>query len=221
MTNKTIIIIRGQVHEDYFKFKERILNWANQTLVEVPKLKVALTAERPPNRSVIPFNQNRLAAVSIYSSDINPSDIMDIPGYAGFYQVSEALPVQYHKDWEDHLPTPGVCLLTIFRKKPRLDREMFLRKWHQGHTPLSLQIHPLWNYNRNVVESFAEGSEPFDGIVEEQFKFREDLLNPIKFFGGNPLLVPFRMLQVYFDVRSFLDYKSIQTFWAEEVYVRS
>jgi len=221
MSNKTILLIRGHNGEDYSKFKSRILDCVEQAIGDRPRLKITLTAENPPKGTIIPFSRKRIAAISIASSKLNYEQFTDLPGFTGSYQVKEALPIQYLKDWEDLEPTPGVCLLTIFRKKPGQDRVTFLTKWHQGHTPLSLRIHPLWNYNRNVVESFTHGSEPFDGIVEEQFKSPSDLLNPIKFFGGNPLMVPIRMLEVYFDVRSFIDYQSIETFWAQEIHLRS
>jgi hypothetical protein len=98
---------------------------------------------------------------------------------------------------------------------------MFIHRWHNGHTPLSLKIHPLWNYNRNVVlEKLTNDSKEWDGIVEEHFKIKSDLLNPLKFFG-NPIIMVYNMLRVYFDTKSFLDYKTIEPYFATEIWIKS
>ena len=47
-----------------------------------------------------------------------------------------------------------------------------------------------------------------------------DLLNPFRFFG-NPLVIIPRMIAVYRDTKSFLDYRGIETYFAREVVVRS
>ena len=50
---------------------------------------------------------------------------------------------------------------------------------------LALEVHPLWNYVRNVVVApVLSGSPPLCGIVEEQFRTRGELLDPVRFFGG-------------------------------------
>ncbi len=90
-----------------------------------------------------------------------------------------------------------------------------------GHTPLSLRLHPLWNYNRNVVNSTLTGnSKWYDGIVEEQFKKPSDLLNPLIFFGP-PLKVPLHMYQVLKDTRSFIDMRKIETYLTTEFHFKS
>jgi len=142
-------------------------------------------------------------------------------GFRGGYMVEEAVPVVYKKEWEDGNPTPGACLLTLFHKKPGLDQETFIRRWHQGHTPLSLRLHPLWNYNRNVVTGVLTGDSPwYDGIVEEQFQKSSDLLNPLVFFGP-PLKVLLHMYQVLMDTRSFIDMKRIETYLTTEFHFKS
>ena len=45
---------------------------------------------------------------------------------AGSYSVEEALPVAYLKTWENAVITPGVCLLTLFRRRPGLSHAAFL-----------------------------------------------------------------------------------------------
>lgn len=180
------------------------------------------TLEIPPTFSVIPFKKTKISAISLYcDAELDVSEITTSPGFAGGYEVDEALPVDYVKNWPDFELTPGVCLLTLFNKKRNIDHDTFLNRWHNGHTPLSLKIHPLWSYNRNVVRKLkTEDSENWDGIVDEHFRTKSDLLNPFKFFG-NPLVIIPRMLKVYSDVNSFLDYKTIETYYARETWIKS
>ena len=51
----------------------------------------------------------------------NRNILIDKPGFSGAYEVEEALPVAYNKDWEDGETTPGICLLTLFRQKKGID----------------------------------------------------------------------------------------------------
>ena len=135
--------------------------------------------------------------------------------------MTEALPVAYIKDWPDGEQTLGVCLLTLFSKKKNINYDTFIDRWHNSHTPLSLRYHPLWNYVRNVVdERLTPDAAIFDGIVEEQVRKTSDLLNPFKFFG-HPLVILPRMLAVYVDTKSFIDYPSMETFLASEHIIKS
>jgi hypothetical protein len=179
-------------------------------------------AKAPPVVSIIPFSKKLMTAVSIYKADIYPaSNLIDADEFYGGYRVTEALPVAYIKDWSDGTPTPGACLLTLFSKKQPIDYNTFIDRWHNNHTPLSLRYHPLWNYNRNIAtEKLTKDSTPFDGIVEEQVRKLSDLLNPFKFFG-NPLVIIPRMLHVYADTKSFIDYPTMETYFATEYVVVS
>lgn len=139
----------------------------------------------------------------------------DIPSLLGTYVVEQALPVAYTRNWPAMTKTPGVCLLTLFRKKRSLDHEEFIRRWHNGHTPLSLEIHPLWHYVRNVV--IQSDGKRYDGIVEEHCRNRNSMLNPAKFFGGPLKMLP-NMIRVYLDVNGFLEYGSIEPYLVSEYY---
>jgi hypothetical protein len=185
-------------------------------------LKVSLTTRRPPGISIIPFKKDKIAVFSLRGRKQDASGLLSgIQGFAGAYLVEEAVPVAYEKTWEDGNPTPGECLLTLFQKKRDLDYEVFIRRWHEGHTPLSLKLHPLWNYVRNVVKNKSgEQGTWYDGIVEEQFRKSSQLLNPWIFFGP-PLKVPVHMYQVYADTRSFIDMKRIETYLATEIHFLS
>ena len=221
---KRMCLIRGIKDETHDQFRERILELLKRTAgdASITDLRVVLTVESPPKVSVIPFRKQKIASISVKSPGMPGIEpLIQEPGFAGVYDVDEAIPVGYEKTWNDMEPTPGVNLLTLFRKKKSIDQKTFLKRWHQGHTPLSLKIHPLWNYNRNVVTGiFREGSEPWDVIVEEHFTTAADLLNPARFFG-DPWTMFYRMLEVYRDTRSFLDYPTIQTFLAIEYHIRT
>ena len=221
---KEICLIKGLANETYPEFTNRIIALTKSFAKEknTSEVKVSLTDKPPPKVSVIPFKKDKIAAVSIlHSGESFNSKTIEEKGFSGSYWVEEALPVFYKKTWEDLQATPGVCLLTLFRQKPGIDYETFLHRWHNSHTPLSLKLHPLWNYNRNVVkEDFSGNISHWDGIVEEQFRTSADLLNPIKFFG-NPLVMLYHMWQVYWDTKSFLDYKTIEPYFATEIHIKS
>lgn len=221
---KEIHIVKGLANEGYKHFRERIFVLADALISrDHPEtLRLTLTVQPPPRLKVIPFSRGKVAALSLTGGAGDAVEsLVAAEGYAGGYTVEEAIPVAYEKTWEDRSPTPGICMLTLFRRKPGIDRNTFLRRWHHGHTPLSLKLHPLWNYNRNVVlEPIASGAEPHEGIVEEQFRMEADLLNPFRFFGPPGRVLP-HMLQVYRDTRSFIDMKTIEIYLTTEVHYKS
>jgi len=221
---KEIYIFRGLSKENHNSFKIRVFKVAEVLMDHsAPKtLKVALTTKRPPLISIIPFKKEKIAVFSLRGSEKACSELLsEIPGFWGGYLVEEAVPVVYEKTWEDRHATPGVCLLTLFHSKPKLDYDLFIKRWHGGHTPLSLKLHPLWNYNRNVVRKMVSGDGSwYDGIVEEQFREASQLLNPLIFFGP-PLKTPRHMAMVYADTKSFIDMKRIETYLATEVHIKS
>ena len=220
---KDIYLIRGAKSESYEDFKDRIFKKLHSLSNLFDKISLTITEKKPPLISIIPFKKSKIAAISVVHSSKQDMDhsLLELEGFAGAYGVEEALPVAYEKTWADGQVTPGVCMLTLFRKKKKIDYETFINRWHNGHTPLSLKIHPLWHYNRNVVRhSLFPDSEKFDGVVEEHCKTRSELFNPFKFFGNPLILIP-RMLQVYFDVNSFLDYPSIEPYLVSEYHFKS
>ncbi len=221
---KQIYLIRAGEKETYSDFGKRIENCIAGIIKneDIFRLSYTITLESPPAISVIPFKKEKIAAVSIWHNGSGfIASVLDQQGFSGVYTVTEALPVSYEKDWPDEMKTPGICLLTLFRKKQGIDRSVFLDRWFNGHTPLSLKIHPLWHYNRNVVERFMpENADPWEGIVEEHMRSRSELLNPFKFFG-NPLVIIPRMIKVYSDTRSFIDYDTIEPYLVSEFIVKS
>lgn len=222
---KQIYLVRGKEGESYPGFKGRILSLLDNVVQKADpyKLRVTLTEEAPPRISVIPFRKRKIAAISIFKDDNEPLGfLLKEDGIEGGYVVKQALPVTYEKTWKNGDPTPGVCLLTLFSRKKGLDYQAFINRWHNSHTPMSLRIHPLWHYDRNVVEHhLSEHSYGWDGIVEEHFRTRKELLNPVRFFGNNIFKMAYHMWEVYQDTRSFLDYKTIEPYFVREYHVKS
>jgi hypothetical protein len=222
--NKEIYLVRGTDQESYQGFYNRIFNMASALVKELnpEALKFTITVTAPPGITVIPFRRSKIACISIFKSNPVPVEALrKAEGFYGAYRVTEALPVSYQRSWNDGEPTPGACLLTLFSQKKSIDYNTFINRWHNGHTPLSLRIHPLWNYVRNVVnETIFEDSARFDGIVEEQVRKSADLLNPFRFFG-NPLIIIPRMLMVYSDTKSFIDYGGMETYLVAEYHIKS
>lgn len=221
---KIMYLIRGTKQESYSGFKVRILSLAYDIVLHQhpEKLKVVLTENKPPAISIIPFKKKKLASISVvFQGEIDTVEIDTVEGFAGSFEVTEALPVAYVKNWEDGKASPGICLLTLFNKKKSIDYKTFIDRWHNSHTPLSLKLHPLWNYNRNVVDEMGENnSESWGGIVEEHCKTKAELLNPFKFFGTPYHIIP-NMIAVYRDTKSFLDYGSIEPYLAMEYHIKS
>ncbi len=216
---KEIFILKGKPSEGYKEFKWRMFELMDRLrdTCDPEMLKICLTENKPPLFSVIPFKRQKAASLSISTAGNSHHELIaNTGGYAERYRVVEVLPVKYEKHWPDKTVTPGVCLLTLFHRKPSIDHKIFLNRWFNGHTPLSLRLHPLWHYSRNeVVEKPADNPNAYDGIVDEHFRKASDLLNPMVFFGP-PLKAPFHMLQVLKDTRGFIDMKRIETYLAAE-----
>ena len=189
------------------------------------KLQLTVTEAPPPKLTLFPFKSQPIAIFNVYDEGDDPSRFSDaLRGSArsvSGYEVEEAYPVAYERAWRDGEPTPSPILLTMLRKKAGVATDEFIRRWHDGHTPLSLEVHPLWYYQRNVIRMpVIEGSEPSDGIVLEACRTRGDLLNPTRFFGGGLKMLP-NMLRVAKDINGFLDMKKTETFYATEYQLRS
>jgi len=221
---KEIYLFRGTPGESYADFSQWIKNLA-QTMAEnrsFRNVRLVYTAEAPPALSVIPFRKQKAATLSLIKEVDHPEAfLVSQPGFSGGYRVTEAIPIGNTKTWNDGEQTPGACLLTLFNRRKGLDYATFIDRWHNSHTPLSLKIHPLWNYNRNVVDStVTKTSEHWEGIVEEQMYTDASLLNPFRFFGKPMQILP-NMIAVYRDTKSFIDYNGIETYLAREIIVKS
>ncbi len=220
---KQIYLVRGKKEESYNLFKERIDSIVKPMAQDnhILNLSYTITEKSPPKVSIIPFKKKKIASITVKKNDEKAIEVItQLQGFEGAYSVTEALPVAYEKTWAEGEKTPGDCLLTLFKQKKNIDYKTFLDRWHNSHTPMSLKYHPLWHYNRNVVdELLTDYSVRWDGIVEEHMRTRSELMNPFKFFGG-PLVILQRMLHVYTDTKSFLDYKTVEPYLVVEYHLK-
>lgn len=219
-------VLRGN-GEDHRAWAERMRNDVAERLLALgpDKLQLTVTEAPPPKPSFFPFKTEPVAIFNVYARDDAPARFSEaLRGVAksvSGYEVEESYPVSYAKAWPDGEPTPSPILLTMLHKKPGIAEDEYVRRWHGGHTPLSLEVHPLWYYQRNLIRKpVTEGAEPSDGIVLEACPTRADLLNPARFFGGALKMVP-NMLRVANDIKGFLDMRKTETFYATEYHLRS
>jgi hypothetical protein len=219
-------VLRGN-GESHQAWANRMRNEVSQRLLglEPSRLQLTVTEAPPPKLSLFPFKSQPIAIFNVYDDTNDPSRfseaLQNAASSVSGYEVEEAYPVPYDKAWSDGEPTPSPILLTMLRKKTGISDGEFIERWHDGHTPLSLVVHPLWYYQRNVIRGpVTEGAEPSDGIVLEACRTRNDLLNPTRFFGGALKMVP-NMVRVANDIKGFLDMKKTETFYATEYHLRS
>ncbi len=217
-------LLRAPDDQKHWFFAERFRGRVAERLLacEPERLILHLTEKPPPRLTVIPFKRRPLAMVSVWAEDPAPFErALAGTGDLTGYRVRESTPVAYQRDWPDGRPTPGIGLLTLMNRKPGMSDEAFMHEWHGRHTPKSLRIHPLWHYVRNEpVEPVVRASPHFDGIVEEHFRTRSDLLNPVRFFGGPLRFLP-QMVEVGLHVNSFLDARSLETYLVTEIHLKS
>ena len=77
------------------------------------------------------------------------------------YLVTESVPRDFdRRDWPDGARCPGAVMISVFPQPARLSREAFRLRWHGSHTPLALEVHPLWRYVRNVVRAGSRRARP-------------------------------------------------------------
>jgi hypothetical protein len=135
------------------------------------------------------------------------------------YLVTESVPLRCpDRTWADGERSPGVTLWTAFPKPERLGDEAFYAHWYGSHTPLSFEIHPLWQYVRNAVaRPLTPGAPPFRAIVEERFRSIDEILDLRRFFGGDLANVKRAMD----DLAAFTDMTTMNTVPMSEYVVKS
>ncbi len=220
-------LLRAPATEGVEAFRDRALAAGERLLAHGPaRLKLTWTTEEPPRLTMMPFRKDRLALLSLWdegapeAATTRWNAALQEEGAAAGYRVDESAPRAYVRDWPDGRDTPGGSMLTLLHRRAGLPDAEFLRRWHEGHSPLALEIHPLWNYVRNVVAApVLPGSPPVCGIVEEQFRTRGDLLDPTRLFGGWLRMIP-NMLRGYADVRGFLDLAALENYLVTERWLR-
>jgi hypothetical protein len=236
-------VVRGPEGASAESFRRRVVESLVPRLLEhgPARLKVTLTTRDPPRLAVVPYARRRVALVSLWESrdpgpgrgEVDWASLLVSPGEElDGYLVRESVPLAVSQDWPDGQPTPGVVLLTLFRRRRGLSDAELIARWHGEHTPMTLRNQPNWGYVRNVVEApVVEGSPPLDGIVEEHFREPADLFDPVLFFGGawSPsrsrarcaLRMAPHMAAMLASVNRFLDLRTLETYLAEELIAKS
>ncbi len=229
MIAKYIFLMRPGDQVDLPTFRSQILESLVPRLVQLnpDRLKVDLTEPKRPRLTVLPLKSGLLAMISIWDSqDARPqrwqAEMTDPSWDLAGYRVTESTPRACNKDWRDGEPSPGIVMLTLMRRNPRLSYDQFMHEWFEYHTPVfALRVHPLWNYIRNVVDSVVvEGSPPFDGIVEEHCLKRQDVTNPARYFGGPLRMIP-NMIRVGLHANKFLTISATENYLLTEYHIRS
>lgn len=166
------------------------------------------TQRVPPRLSLVPFQRAPMALVSITGDDASLArarhQLATLPGRLEGYTVDESTPVA-------RTGPAAATLVTLFRRAPRVPPELFLRRWHDEHTAMTLEIHPVVGYVRNVVRApLAPDVPPWDGIVTEDFAAIEDVTT-LRLFGRGPRAL-LNAIRVGRHVPTFLDLRTIETY---------
>jgi hypothetical protein len=187
--------------------------------------KVTISAVKQPTITILPLKRNGFAMFSVTGVDrdalFNELGSILNPGRLLYgYAVHESPYLLSARSWSHGSESPGLILLTMFRKKKNLPRETFMRIWFGEHSPMSIVIHPLGDYIRNVVTGYLTEDTPgVDGIVEEHFGSDRDLLNPVRMFGGIRKVLP-SMLRIQRHVSGFIDLSNIKNYICREYLIK-
>ena len=207
MTEKLQLLYRPTEPTSHAHFNERVRDELPRVIEANASAELSCTlAEPPPRWSVVPFDRSPLALVSLLGE--RPEAVprgMRVDAY----RVETSAPLE---------GTRRVRLLTLFRRREGLDDQRFVERWHRGHTPLAIEVHPLEGYVRNVVQDSLGDAEPLDGIVEEHVASVEDVVDPRRFFGRGKLgEAVINMAKVGWDVRGFIDLGSVKNYLLEGI----
>ena len=161
-------------------------------------------------------------SVWVESQDVRPALEATLAGVAARVQgflVTESVPLRCpDRSWADGERSPGVTLWTAFPKPERISDEAFFAHWYGSHTPLSFEVHPLWQYVRNAVaRPLTPGAPPYRAIVEERFRSLDEILDMKRFFGGDLANIK----RVMDDLAAFTDMATMNTTPMSEYIVKS
>jgi len=178
--------------------------------ISFEQVSIHVTHLVPPRLSLVPFRRDALALVSLTGSEASLTAaqlaLAKLPGRLEGWKVEESIPVPRRAE-------ARATLVTFFRQSARVDRNLFMQRWFDEHTPMTLEVHPVVGYVRNVVTSpLLHGAPSWDGIVTEDFADLRDLTT-LRLFGRGPRALA-NVVRIGRHVSSFLDLPSIQTYLA-------
>lgn len=138
--------------------------------------------------------------------------------YVATYKVERAIPLDYVRTWPDGQYSPGLQLVTLLERKTGLADQEFYDLWHCGDTPLALEIHPFWRYERNVVTASLTPDAPYlDGIVTLHAQTDVEITDIFLFLSndlGNGLVVQS-------SISTFLNVDTLESNAMREYFVES
>ena len=219
---KLVYLLWRDAEEDAGSFAKRIVESAGPALVRLGARSVALhVADGPADlaRSVPVRDEHDpfagTASFWLPSVDARAefeSALRETSARIAGYLVTESVPRDFdRRDWPDGARCPGAVMISVFPQPARLSREAFIARWHGSHTPLALEVHPLWRYVRNVVaRGLTPGAPANARIVEEHVREPEDLLDPVRFYGG-PERAERNISRILDDAKSFLDLEHVMS----------
>ena len=165
--------------------------------------------------SISQFNKHGLldATVAVWLESVDQRPAIEavlspITNRMAGYLVTESVP----RALEGHDPapgerSPGVHLVTSFPKPDWIEDEAFYACWHGSHTPLSLEIHPLLQYNRNsVARVMTPGAPDFRAIVNESVASSEIAADPVAFYQSEE-----GQKRAVKDLLAFVDFDTLST----------
>lgn len=136
------------------------------------------------------------------------------------YDITRTNPVTYEQVWDDGEVSPGVSLVSIFQKRPSLSYEEYYAEWFCAHSPIAKEVHPYFNYERNVInDSFTSSgfdAPYFDAIVSEHVGIDSDLSDQDAFFGGDAGTWLWRITLSAFE---FINFLTIETYTMRETII--
>ncbi len=212
------------------RFREQLLETAAPKLLSDGALALVANVSDlhgqlgPRNPLVVGDGREISASVSVWLDSLDArlaleATLSGVASRVHGYSVTESVPLRCpDRDWADGERSPGVTLWTAFPKPERLSDAEFFAHWYGSHTPLSFEIHPLWQYVRNaVVRPLTPGSKPFRAIVEERFRSLEEILDLKHFFGGDLANIK----RVTDDLAAFTEMATMNTTPMSEFIVKS
>lgn len=197
---------------------------------------LADTHSRVPSPSPFPlFTEKAVGMVGCWVGDVSEHQALgQILEGAGFriaaYHVDCSVYRDYGdnrhsppRDWPDGQRSPGVSAVTMFEKPRRHSYAEWLRRWHEGMSPVSEDIQPRQRYVRNrVVAVLTPGAPAFAGIVEEVFESGKHITDPFLFYGAKgPVQLVRNLLRILRVVTRFLTLWRIRTVVMSEYLVKS
>jgi hypothetical protein len=227
---KLVYLLWKRDDEAIDAFRARLLGDVAPKLVAEGALalvaNVADLHDRLPANGPLVAGEGRTLAASVSlwveSQDLRASFEPTLSGVASRlwgYLVTESVPLRCpDRRWADGERSPGVTLWTAFPKPDRIDDAAFFARWYGSHTPLSFEVHPLWQYVRNAVaRPLTPGAAPYRAIVEERFRTLDEILDLRRFFGGDLANVK----RVMDDLATFTEMATMNTTPMSEYIVKT